>query len=214
MFIYCIRNVVNGKMIIGQTVQSAPRRWADYKCALKRGNYANSYLQRSWNKYGENVWEFEMIEECDTIEKLNQQEIYYINELNTMAPHGYNLKPGGRNPGHLTEEHKEKIRQANLGKRLSPDHKRKISQSLMGHVVSHESRMKISQSSKGYSRNKGKTLSESTKRKISKSLRGNIPWNKGKCRPEMAGNNNPAKRPEVRKKISRALRGNTNRVKK
>jgi len=37
--------------------------------------------------------------------------------------------------------------------------------------------------------------------------KGNIPYNKGKQRPEMLGDKNPSKRPEVRAKISKANKG-------
>ena len=47
---------------------------------------------------------------------------------------------------------------------------------------------------------KGGTISEEQKRKISESL-------KGRKRPDMVGDNNPAKRPEVRKKISEYHKG-------
>lgn len=42
--------------------------------------------------------------------------------------------------------------------------------------------------------------------------KGNIPWDKGKVRIEMVGENNPAKRPGVRAKISEAKRGNKARL--
>ena len=50
-------------------------------------------------------------------------------------------------------------------------------------------------------------LSEETKIKISKSKKGCIPWNKGKEYLRMKGENNPAKRQDVRLKISLALKG-------
>ena len=52
----------------------------------------------------------------------------------------------------------------------------------------------------------GRSLSKSTKGRIAhnKGKKGQIPWNKGKSNPIMAGDNNPAKRPEVREKIKAA----------
>lgn len=56
----------------------------------------------------------------------------------------------------------------------------------------------------------GKHLSEEIKKKISKTLKGNIPWNKGKKRPEMMGENNPMNRPEVKIKMSKLMMGENN----
>ena len=71
---------------------------------------------------------------------------------------------------HLTEETKELLRKANLGKKYSEDVCRKRSQSKMGHLTSKETRLKISKALKGRSR---KPLSEEHKMKISNSLKGN-----------------------------------------
>ncbi len=48
----------------------------------------------------------------------------------------------------------------------------------------------------------GHKVSDETKRKSSKSHKGLISGNKGKKHPELFGDSNPAKRPEVREKIS------------
>lgn len=54
---------------------------------------------------------------------------------------------------------------------------------------------------------KGKKLSEETKQKMSESHKGKC---KGKERNDMKGNNNPAKRKDVRKKISEKVKGENN----
>lgn len=52
----------------------------------------------------------------------------------------------------------------------------------------------------------GKTHTRESRDKMRKSSMGNIPWNKGKSQPQTMGNLNPAKRPEVRKKISEGVK--------
>jgi len=93
-------------------------------------------------------------------------------------------KPGGRCPGTpLTEETKEKLRQANLGKRgykHTKEAKQKISDRFKGKHLSKEHCVKLSEA------HLGKTLTEEHKNKISNSLNNMDPlveaeW-KRKCR--------------------------------
>jgi 5-methylcytosine-specific restriction endonuclease McrA len=50
-------------------------------------------------------------------------------------------------------------------------------------------------------------MKQETKNKISEALKGKVPWNKGKIILSLRGENNPAKRPEIRKKISEMRKG-------
>lgn len=65
-----------------------------------------------------------------------------------------------------TEEAKRKMSEKGKGRKQSEETIRKRAEKLKGHKVSEETRKKISE------RNKGKTISEETKRKISESLTG------------------------------------------
>lgn len=79
------------------------------------------------NKYGIDNFSFEIIEECN-YEILDERERYWINELNTLEPCGYNIKNGGSklfgedNPfygKHHTKESKRKISEKNTGRTAS-----------------------------------------------------------------------------------------------
>lgn len=85
------------------------------------------------NKYGIDNFAFQVIEECD-YEVLDDREKYWINKLNTLEPHGYNIQNGGRklfgedNPfygKHHTEETKRIISEKNTG-RIATDEERKM----------------------------------------------------------------------------------------
>lgn len=111
--IYVIRNTVNGKVLVGQTITRWPNtRWAQHRWFLRNGSHSNTHLQSAWNKYGEVAFEFEVIEEIDNndIEMLNLLEIKYIEEHNSLDEnHGYNLREGGRS-GNMPCAAKKKIR--------------------------------------------------------------------------------------------------------
>lgn len=161
-FIYLRTNKVNGKKYVGQAtdLEERQRKW---NC-LKQP-YAGIFLNRARAKYGLNAFDFEILKECKD-EELNQWEMYYIKELNTKAPNGYNLTDGG--DGKLgcpcSEETKKKIADGNRGKKHSEEAKKKMSEQQKGENNSFY----------------GKHHSEESKQKMSEAKKGKTPWNKGK----------------------------------
>ena len=61
--VYMIKNKINGKFYIGSSVDIT-YRWARHKRQLRNGNHHSIHLQRAWDKYGEENFEFKVIEEC------------------------------------------------------------------------------------------------------------------------------------------------------
>jgi group I intron endonuclease len=61
MGIYKIFNKVNNKYYIGSS-NNIKRRWRDHKKMLRGNRHDNIYLQNSWNKYGENNFDFIVID--------------------------------------------------------------------------------------------------------------------------------------------------------
>lgn len=61
--IYSIKNKVNGKIYIGQSTDIIDRL-RHHLSELRHNRHSNSYLQRSFNKYGEENFEFDVVEEC------------------------------------------------------------------------------------------------------------------------------------------------------
>jgi len=78
--IYQIKNKETGKTYIGATTMFPSRR-TGHKTALRTGKHENQALQEDYNKYGLDVFEFEVIEEhpCDTdfkiLEKIEKETI-------------------------------------------------------------------------------------------------------------------------------------------
>lgn len=93
--IYKIKNKVNGKVYIGQSID-IKRRWYAHKNELGRQVHCNSHMQKSWNKYGEENFEFSILEECD-LNDIDEKEIFWISYYNSAnQDFGYNLTDGGQ----------------------------------------------------------------------------------------------------------------------
>ena len=90
--IYGIKNLVNGKMYVGQAI-NIYKRWKDHIDDLDEDKHYNLHLQRSWNLYGKENFKFFILEEC-LPEDLNQKEIFYVDKCDAYT-NGYNQTRGG-----------------------------------------------------------------------------------------------------------------------
>lgn len=198
MIIYQIRNTKNKKCYIGQTIRNVKSRWKAHRCSLKNNQHYNDYLQRAWNKYGKDAFEFSVIDEsAETLEQLNALEILYI------AMKGeYNLKTGGNN-GSLSAESRRKISIAHMGKKASVATRKKIAAASRNRKYgppTEATKRKISDA------NKGKRHSDATKKKMSKDRKGKAHSKRTKEILSKIAKANWARK-EYRDKISQSLTG-------
>ena len=118
MVIYKITNNVNGKAYVGQTTIDVEKRWKEH-CKKSKQNV--SAISNAIQKYGKGNFTFEVIiNNIVTIKELNNLEEFYIKELDTISPLGYNLTSGGLNYI-FSDSTKEKMRNVNLGKKHSAE---------------------------------------------------------------------------------------------
>lgn len=164
MYIYVIENLINGKMYVGQTADPISRERAHFSFSSKC-----PAVSKAVQKYGRENFEFSLLEKCYSQDVLNTRETFWIRELSTLAPFGYNLKEGGECGGSPSNEVREKIRKSLLGCKSSEETRRKISTGL-----------KRSYAASGKHPNQGRVLSEPHKRKLSASRKGEKHWAYGK----------------------------------
>lgn len=157
--IYGIRNLLNGKVYIGKTGMNFGDRWDSHRSLLNNGKHDNPHLQKAWDKYGQDNFEFIIIEDCG-IDELSDREKYYIKLYKDMGL-AYNIHDGGDegyNLGkHLPEETKRKIGEKNringLGRKASDETKEKMAKSHTGMKyapMSEEGKKNIQQAQQKY----------------------------------------------------------------
>lgn len=162
--IYQIKNLVNGKVYIGSSVD-IKSRWRNHLSKLRNNKHHSRHLQRAWDKYGENSFEFSIVEYVSSEINLLEIEQKWIDKTKCCDINfGYNIiQKAESNIGHKwTEESKQKSSNAKKGKYLgennpfygkehSDETKEKMSKSHIGVKHSDESKKKISESQRSIS---------------------------------------------------------------
>jgi group I intron endonuclease len=151
MFVYCIKNLVNDKVYVGQSTQKTDHRLQEHKSKLRSNTHENIHLQRAWNKYGESNFEIRKLETVETIDELNRLETRYAKQFRVHdRQFGYNIRGTGDNR-FVTEETKKRISTSKLG---VPVHtkasKAKIRKASRNRIHTIESKLKRSVKLKGY----------------------------------------------------------------
>lgn len=66
-----------------------------WKSTCQKDISYNSILHQAIRKYGAENFSWEVIEECE-ISEIDEKEIFYIKNFNTLSPNGYNILQGGQ----------------------------------------------------------------------------------------------------------------------
>jgi group I intron endonuclease len=160
--IYQIKNVKNGKLYIGSSIQ-IEIRWQDHLRDLRNNKHCNKHLQNAFNCYGEENFLFEVIDvlpnnidekklleiEQQIINNQIFENLYNINRETGRPPRpqkgckrpasvGQRISATKKDRKHLytprviSEEHKSKVSAAQKGKIKTKEHRQKIAETLRG----------------------------------------------------------------------------------
>lgn len=139
--IYKITNKVNGKFYIGSS-NNIKRRWGHHKSNLRSGTHTNYHLQNSYDKHGEDQFEFVLIEEVRRANLLAKEQ-EYLDEAFGGDQEIYNISRVAGSPM-AGLNHTEEVKQL-LSEKLSGENHPHY-----GKPVSEEWRRKISKSNKRF----------------------------------------------------------------
>lgn len=126
--IYLIRNRLNGKSYVGQTVKTLQARWAEHIRDARKGS--PFLFHRAIRKYGVEVFSESLLATAADQQELDALEISWITKLDTMSPAGYNTKLGKQ--GHPTEDVRQRISASTKGVAKSKAHAQHISEGKRG----------------------------------------------------------------------------------
>ena len=110
-YIYKRQNKLNGKIYIGQHKYNKPKLDESYRGSGK-------VFLKAVKALGDDAFTMELICIAETKEELNEKEIYYIQEYNSLVPNGYNVSLGGTNTGkdHYEESEIQRFKDNALGR--------------------------------------------------------------------------------------------------
>jgi group I intron endonuclease len=158
-WLYRIKNKMNGKSYIGQTIRPIEKRLKEHREGHSKG------CRRIYNaiqKYGWDNFEIDWYE-CVN-ENLNDHEEFLIEMLGTLSPNGYNLTEGGgnRKPSEETNQKRRESQSGEngywYGKNHSDESKKKVGDGNRGKTRSKETRQQHSESTKGEKHHRSKRV--------------------------------------------------------
>lgn len=152
---------------VGLTTTGHKNRLTLHRHVSKKGE--RDYPVYRWmRKHGEYTVESILLEECSSLEEVGEREVYWIDfhSTHTSNEGGLNVAPGGhgyygtdartgsthtvesidkRTGQKRTADQVERLRQGQLGKKLSEETKAKISSSHQGKSATDETKVKMSE---------------------------------------------------------------------
>jgi len=177
--VYLIRNKINGKKYIGQTIQKNPSlRWRYH---IKYYPKNPSLIQKAIRKYGVDNFDFEVLVYCSEQQSLNQLEDFFIEKYDALAPKGYTCLGSKDRTNVVSDQMRKKVSDANKGRPSWIKGKKMPESAVLN--------MRIAAKTRDWSYLKGRKLSES---------------HKAKCRIAMLGKKHS---PETREKMSLQKKG-------
>jgi group I intron endonuclease len=161
-YIYVITNTVNGKVYVGQTTLTIAERWYGHQHQARKEK-RNTAICHAICKYGVDAFKVSEIGVAHSQDELNLLEMYWVAQYNSMDRQtGYNMRGGGDGGGRHSEEVRQKISAAGMGK-PAPN---------KGKPMPERQRIQLAERMRTDNPRTGTVHSEYSKRKISESNKG------------------------------------------
>lgn len=206
--VYKITNVLNGNVYVGSAV-FFKRRWSLHKSELRKNHHHSPKLQNAWNKYGEDNFEFSVIEELPPVKDvLLEREQFWMDYYEAYNTHNYNVAVTAGSPmtgrKHTPERNAKmsiimKGKQNGLGYRHTDDAKERIKEAATGRWHRPDSLEKMS----SYQSNR----TPEHRKRLGESRKGWNPSPEVRLRMSEAGKRRAPPSEETRRKLSENKKG-------
>lgn len=174
--VYVLKNVVNGKVYVGQTTKTTSQRWQTHLKHTKRRTSLQK-ITLAIIEFGPDAFTIsEVCQSCcaEDLDNREREAIIFYDSINN----GYNVESGGRRKFKVAESSKNKLREA-----WTEERKRQFRESQAGTTFSDERRANISKAKKGKpAKNKGVKYPADVRVHMG-APKGLVPWNKGMSCP-------------------------------
>ena len=164
--VYFIKNKITGKFYVGHSI-NIEKRFIRHKRDLTNGNHHCIYLQRAWDKYGKDNFEFIIHKECETKEESIELEQYFIDNFKEKL---YNTSNEANLGGDLLTGNPR--REEIIAKRT------KTQKELLSKMSAEERKLKLGKPGKKNGMY-GRTHTPEVRQKLSEINKGNTPITKG-----------------------------------
>ena len=122
--IYIIRNIKNNKVYIGKSINIYKRIIQHVHTLRTKSKDENIHLIHSWHKYGENSFEYIIVEYLEKNEELlAERELYWMKIYNsTNRNFGYNMRLDTSTRCILPQETKDRMSKSKIEMYNNPDY--------------------------------------------------------------------------------------------
>jgi group I intron endonuclease len=125
--IYTITHIASGKTYVGQS-NNCTKRWQHHKWCLRAQKHRNQPLQRAWNLYGPDAFEFAIaaqpIDPTSAVD-IGEMEVAVLRNY----PHNYNLMEVGEPRLEASAETKAKLSAERKARWADPEYRARLSAS-------------------------------------------------------------------------------------
>ena len=174
--IYEIYNKINCKRYIGQSI-NVRTRLLKHRNFLNKNKHQNNHLQNSWNKHGEDNFEFRVLEYC-IIEDLDKKEDFYIYKFKSNDNNfGFNYRVDNK---------------TNRGLKWSDNQRQKMMKAIESNPWYHNHTIPRSTMEKAWEASRNRVWTQEERDRHSKILTGTKVADTSKMKLAQQGENNPA----------------------
>lgn len=154
MIVYVVTNIASGKQYVGATKLSLSHRWSLHCSAAKRK--PKGLLHEDIRVQGPEMFSIRELSTALNKNELDDLERFWVRELRTRSPLGYNLTGGGM-----------------AGFEVGPEISAKLSAAGMGRTPTAETRAKLTAAKTGNKNWLGRKHTAETRAKMSRAAEGN-----------------------------------------